>query len=224
MCFICRKWNNIHGYYWDQSKDKTLSLLYHFGGEYSVNVRNWSKQRFWPRLWSVCMRWNLSDFHQFSWNPAFFDIIFINWFNLFTQTTDFLFLTLKSWFYSCRQPANIADIHFHSLCQAPTPQGQKTHVIVFTGQKFHLQLVIGQMLISHLWEKLSNLSEFLQSTTINFFSNLAWSKSQCVYYKPMCTDTHFKNFGPSKTLPFSKYTTKISSPRLPVWDTSTICA
>ena len=55
------------------------------------------------------------------------------------------------------QPANIADIHFHSLWQAPTPQEQKTHVLFFTGQKFHLQLVIGQMLISHLWEKPSNL-------------------------------------------------------------------
>ena len=33
---------------------------------------------------------------------------------------------------------------------------------------------------------------------------------------------HFKNFGPSKTFPFPKYTTKISSPRLPVWDTTTI--
>ena len=133
-----------------------------------------------------------------------------------------MLLTLKSWFYSWRQPANIADIHFHSLWQAPTPQGQKTHVIVFTGQKFHLQLVIGQMLISRLWEKPSNLSEFVQSITNQFFSNLAWSKSQGVYYKPTCIHMHFKNFGPSKTFPFSKYTTKISSPRLPVWDTTTI--
>ena len=55
-----------------------------------------------------------------------------------------------------------------------------------------------------------------------FFSNLAWSKSQGVYYKPTYIHMHFKNFGPGKTFPFSKYTTKISSPRLPVWDTTTI--
>ena len=48
-------------------------------------------------------------------------------------------------------------------------KGKKTHVIVFTGQTFHLQLVIGQMLISHLWEKPSNLSEFVQSITNQFF-------------------------------------------------------
>ena len=73
------------------------------------------KQRFWQRLWSVYIRWNQRDFHQFSWNPAFSDVIFINEFNLFTPTADFLFLTLKSWFYSCIHPANIADVHFHSL-------------------------------------------------------------------------------------------------------------
>ena len=56
-----------------------------------------------------------------------------------------------------------------------------------------------------------------------FFSNLAWSKYQGVlYYKPTCIHMHLKNFGPSKTFPFPKYTTKISSPRLPVWDTTTI--
>ena len=48
------------------------------------------------------------------------------------------------------EPANIADIHFHSLWQVPTPQRQKkTHTIFFTGQKFHLGLVIDEMLISH---------------------------------------------------------------------------
>ena len=30
------------------------------------------KQRFWQRLWSVYIRWNQRDFHQFSWNPALF--------------------------------------------------------------------------------------------------------------------------------------------------------
>ena len=111
-------------------------------------------------------------------------------------------------------------IHFG---KPPHHKGKKTHVIGFTGQKFHLQLVIGQMLISHLWEKPSNLSEFVKSITNQFFfSNLARNKSQGVYYKPTCIHMHFKNFGPSKTSPFSKYTTKISSPRLPAWDTTTI--
>ena len=44
------------------------------------------------------MRQNQNDFHQFSWSPA-----------------DFLFSTLKSWFYSCQQPANLADIHFQLI-------------------------------------------------------------------------------------------------------------
>ena len=76
-------------------------------------------------------------------------------------------------FYSCTHPANIfcniADVHFHSLWQAPTPQRKKTHTIVFPGQKFHLWLVIGQMLIYHLWGKPSDLSEFVQFITNQFF-------------------------------------------------------
>ena len=73
-----------------------------------ANVSNWSKHRFRQRLWLVCMRQNQNDFHQFSWSPA-----------------EFLFSTLKSWFYSCQQPANLADIHFHSVWQAPTTQRLK---------------------------------------------------------------------------------------------------
>ena len=34
---------------------------------------------------------NQSDFHQFSWSPAFSDIIFINEFNLFTFFPDLPF-------------------------------------------------------------------------------------------------------------------------------------
>ena len=41
-------------------------------------------------------RWNQNDFHKFSWSPA-----------------DFLFSTLKSQFYSCQQPENLANIYFH---------------------------------------------------------------------------------------------------------------
>ena len=54
---------------------------------------------------------------------------------------DFLFLTLKWWFYSCMQTAKIADVYFYSLWQAPTPQRQKTRTIVSTGKKYNLWLV-----------------------------------------------------------------------------------
>ena len=69
------------------------------------------------------------------------------------------------------QPTNIADIYFHSLWQNPLHKGnkgKKTHTIVFTGQKFRLWLVIDQMLIFHLWEKPSDLSEFVQFFTNQF--------------------------------------------------------
>ena len=80
-----------------------LSLLYHFRGDstlfsWTANVRDWSKQknsRFRQRL-RVSKRWNQNDFHKFSWSPA-----------------DFLFSTLKSQFYSCQQPENLANIYFH---------------------------------------------------------------------------------------------------------------
>ena len=48
---------------------------------------------------------------------------------------DFLFLTLKWWFYNRMQTAKIADVYVYSLRQAPTPQRQKTHTIVSTGKK-----------------------------------------------------------------------------------------
>ena len=182
------------------------------------------KQRFWQRLWSVYIRWNQRDFHQFSWNPAFSNVIFINEFNLFTPTADFLFLTLKSWFYSCIHPANIADLHFHSLWQAPTPQRQKIPYYCFYSSKIssmtcdwsdaHFSLVR-----KTIWPIRICAAHYKSI----FFSNLAWSKSQYVYYKRTCIHTHFKNFGLSKTLPFSKYKTKIRSPWLILWDTTTIC-
>ena len=101
-----------------------LNFSYHFGGDSTLvprvtNVRDWSKHRFRQRLLSVCMRQNQSDYHQFSWGPALSDIIFWNESTLFTPTAYYLFLTWKSWFYSCTHPADIADIHFHSLWQAP---------------------------------------------------------------------------------------------------------
>ena len=42
------------------------------------------------------MRRNQNDFHQFSWSPAFSDIIFIDESSLFAPMADFLFLNLKS--------------------------------------------------------------------------------------------------------------------------------
>ena len=135
------------------SESEFSNLSYNSGGDYSLvpriaNARGRSNHRFRQRLWPVCFRQNKSDFHQFSWSPAFSDIIFINESNLFTTTDDFLFLTLKSWFYSCMPPANTADIHFHSLWEASTPQRQKKPILFFfTGKTFHPGLVIVQMLI-----------------------------------------------------------------------------
>ena len=89
-----------------------LNFSYHFGGDSTLvprvtNVRDWSKHRFRQRLLSVCMRQNQSDYHQFSWSPAFSDIIFWNESTLLTLTAYYLFLTWKSWFYSCTHPADI---------------------------------------------------------------------------------------------------------------------
>ena len=79
-----------------KSESRNLSLLHHLWGDSTLvpqiaNVRGWSKHRFTLRLWSVCIRWNQSGFHQFSQSPALSDIIFINEFNLFIPTADFLF-------------------------------------------------------------------------------------------------------------------------------------
>ena len=46
---------------------------------------------------------------------------------------------------------------FINFSKPPQNKGKKTHTIFSSGQKFHLQLVIGQMVISKLWEKLSYL-------------------------------------------------------------------
>ena len=77
------------------------------------------------------MRRNQNDFHQFSWSPAFSDIIFIDESSLFAPMAAFLFLNLKSWYQSCLQPANFAEIHFHSLGKPPHHKGKKTHTIVY---------------------------------------------------------------------------------------------
>ena len=93
---------DFNAFLWE-SESGHISLLYHFRGDSTLvswiaNVRDWSKQknsRFRQRL-RVSKRWNHNDFHKFSWSPA-----------------DFLFSTLKSQFYSCQQPENLANIYFH---------------------------------------------------------------------------------------------------------------
>ena len=121
-----------------ESESIKLRLLYYFGGDFMLvpqiaNVRGWSKHRFRRRLWSVCMRWNQMIFpDSYEVHSAFSDIIFINEFKLFTLTADFLFLTLKSWFYSSMQPANIADIHFHPLWQALHSTKAKKPILFFS--------------------------------------------------------------------------------------------
>ena len=98
---------------------------------------------------------------------------------------DFLFLTLKSWFYSCTHPTNIADVNFHSLLAlAPTPQKQKKPILLFSLVKNFISDLWFIRCLFLTYEKLSNLSEFVQFITNNFFSNLACSISQYVHDKP----------------------------------------
>ena len=80
--------------------------------------------RFRLRLQSVYMEAKSEWFSPILTKSSF---LFINEFNLFTPKADFLFLTLKSWFYSCVQSVNIVDIHFHSLWQAHTTKTKKPY-------------------------------------------------------------------------------------------------
>ena len=135
-----------------------LNFSYLFGGDSTLvprvtNVRDWSKHRFRQRLLSVCMRQNQSDYHQFSWSPAFSDIIFWNESTLFTPTAYYLFLTWKSWFYSCTHPP--CRYCWHSLSftlASPTPLRQTKNINIFSMVKS----------FTHSWEKPSGLSEFEQ--------------------------------------------------------------
>ena len=172
-----------------ESVSRNLSLWYHFGGDSTLdswiaNVRGWSKHRFRQRLWSVCVRQNQNDFHQFLWSPTYI-----------------LFSNSKSWFYSCQEPVNHADIHSHSLWQAPTTQRQKKPILLFSVVKnfiFNLWLVRWPFLNCEknhpTYKDLCILLQILFR-----FVNLAWSKSQYVYDKQTYLDTHFKRFGPGKT-------------------------
>ena len=179
-----------HNAFLSESEFRNLSPSYHSGGDSSLvpqiaNARDWSNHRFRQRLWPVCFRQNKSDFHQFSWSPAFSDIIFINESNLFTTTDDFFFLTLKSWFYSCMPPANTADIHFHSLWEASTPQRQKRPILFFSLAKNFIQ----DLWLFRCSSCFSLVKKIIWPIRIcavyyksySFFSNLTWSKSLFEY-------------------------------------------
>ena len=172
-----------------ESVSRNLSLWYHFGGDSTLdswiaNVRGWSKHRFRQRLWSVCVRQNQNDFHQFSWSPTYI-----------------LFSNSKSWFYSCQEPVNHADIHSHSLWQAPTIQRQKNPYYCFQWSKIssstcdwsdgHFSIVRKTILPIRICA--------VYYKSFFCFVNLAWRKSQYVYDKQTYLDTNFKLFGPCKT-------------------------
>ena len=130
---------------------------------------------------------------------------------MFTPIAGFLFLTLKSRFYSCMQPANIAI----TLAKA-TPQRQRKPILQFSLVKNFSSFLPCEKTI---W-LISICAVYYISI---LFSNLVWRNlSAYINYKPTCIHTHFKNFGASKTLPFSKYATKISIAWLLVWDTTII--
>ena len=164
------------------------------------------------------MRWSQNDFHQFSWSAASSDITFKNEFNLFTSKNDHLFSTLKSWFYSYMQPANIANIHFHSLWQAPATQRQKNPYYCFHWTKYSsvaCNWPDAHFSLAKNHPTYQNLCSLLQ--IIFLFSNLTWSIPQYVYDKS--TYTHI-----SKSLVLFLNIKKVSSPWLPVSDTTIICA
>ena len=109
---------------------------------------------------------------------------------------------------------------WHSLLftlASPTPLRQKKNILFFQwSKKFHSH-VRKTIRPIRIWAVYFLIKNF-------FFPNLACSKSQYVHVKPTYIHTHFKQFGPGKPLTFSKYTTKISSPQLPVGETTIICA
>ena len=112
-------------------------------------------------------------------------------------------------------------IHFD---KPPHHKGKKPILLFFLVKNFIYDLWLVRCSFITCEKNQLTYQNLCSSLQINFFSNLAWSKSQYIYYKPAYIHTHLKNFGLSKTLLFSKHTTKIRSPWLTVWDTTTICA
>ena len=131
------------------------------------------------RLWSACLRQNQSDFCQFSWSPTFSDRIFRTEFKVLTPMADFLFLTLKSRFYSCLAPANIAVTNFG---KPPHHKGKKPMLLFSLVKNFFYDFWLVRCLYLTCKENhptYQNLGRLLQIIYIFFY--LAWSKSQYVY-------------------------------------------
>ena len=117
-----------------------LNFSYHFGGDSTLvprvtNVRDWSKHRFRQRLLSVCMRQNQRNYHQFSWSPAFSDIIF--WHYLVYTNGLLPVFNLEVMILQLYASSRYC---WHSLSftlASPTPLRQKKIYYFFNGQKFH---------------------------------------------------------------------------------------
>ena len=122
---------------------------------------------------------------------------------------------------------------WHSLSftlASPKTTKAKKNPCYCTGQKFHLQLVIGQSCSFVTCEKnyptyqnLCSLLQILFVVVVVVVVKLAWGKSQYVYDKQIYLYTYFKKFGPGKTSTVFKYITKISHSWLPVRDTTIVC-
>ena len=114
--------------------------------------------------------------------------------------------------------ANTADIHFHSLWQASTPQRQNKPILFFS---------LAKNFIQDLWLfRCSSCFSLVKKTiwpiricavyykSFSFF-HIYHGLNLCLYTmydKPTYIHTHYKKFGPGKPFTVSKYTTKISSP------------
>ena len=150
-----------------------------------------------------------------------------NNFQFSRSTADFLFLSHDST-VACNQQTllTFTFIHFGK----PQNHKGKKNPCYCTGQKFHLQLVIGQSCSFVTCEKnyptyqnLCSLLQILFVVVVVVVVKLAWGKSQYVYDKQIYLYTYFKKFGPGKTSTVFKYITKISHSWLPVRDTTIIC-
>ena len=113
---------------------------------------------------------------------------------------DFLFLTLKSWFYSCTHPTNIADVNFHSLLAlAPTPQKQKNPYYCFHWSKISSPTYDSSDAYFSLMKNCPTYQNLCSLLQIIFFQ--IW---HVVYLSMYMTSHHrcsyFKNSGPGKTL------------------------
>ena len=117
-----------------------LNFSYHFGKRKTTtlvprvtNVRDWSKHRFRQRLLSVCMRQNQRNYHQFSWSPAFSDIIF--WHYLVYTNGLLPVFNLEVMILQLYASSRYC---WHSLLftlASPTPLRQKKNILFFQWSK-----------------------------------------------------------------------------------------